>query len=92
MHPLVTQQHIDDYARDGAVLVRGLFADFVDDFGCRACVAAFTAGAAAQVVDHHPGAVIGHHHCDGAADPSARPGDEHDPAIHSSHAISPPTR
>ena len=31
MHPLVTQQHIDDYARDGAVLVRGLFADFVDE-------------------------------------------------------------
>ncbi|MEC7236965.1 MAG: phytanoyl-CoA dioxygenase, partial [Pseudomonadota bacterium] len=30
MHPLVTQQHIDDYARDGAVLVRGLFAGFVD--------------------------------------------------------------
>lgn len=31
MHPLITQQHIDNYARDGAVLVRGLFADFVDD-------------------------------------------------------------
>ena len=31
MHPLVTQQHIDDYARDGAVLVRGLFAAFVDE-------------------------------------------------------------
>ena len=31
MHPLVTQQHIDDYARDGAVLVRGLFAGFVDE-------------------------------------------------------------
>ena len=30
MHPLVTQQHIDDYARDGAVLVRGLFAGFVE--------------------------------------------------------------
>ena len=31
MHPLVTQQHIDDYARDGAVLVRGLLADFVEE-------------------------------------------------------------
>ena len=31
MHPLVTQQHIDDYARDGAVLVRGLLAGFVDE-------------------------------------------------------------
>ena len=31
MHPLVTQQNIDDYARDGAVLVRGLFAGFVDE-------------------------------------------------------------
>ena len=31
MHPLITQQHIDDYARDGAVLVRGLFAGFVDE-------------------------------------------------------------
>ena len=31
MHPLVTQQHIDDYARDGAVLVRGLFSGFVDE-------------------------------------------------------------
>ena len=31
MHPLVTQQHIDDYARDGAVLVRGLFAGFADE-------------------------------------------------------------
>ena len=31
MHPLVTQQHIDDYARDGAVLVRGLLAGFVEE-------------------------------------------------------------
>ena len=31
MHPLVTQQHIYDYARDGAVLVRGLFVGFVDE-------------------------------------------------------------
>ena len=28
MHSLITQDHIDSYARDGAVLVRGLFADF----------------------------------------------------------------
>ena len=31
MHPLITQQHIDDYARDGAVLVRGLLAGFVEE-------------------------------------------------------------
>ena len=31
MHPLVTQQHIDDYARDGAVLVRGLLSGFVEE-------------------------------------------------------------
>ena len=31
MHPLVTKQQIDDYARDGAMLVRGLFAGFVDE-------------------------------------------------------------
>ena len=30
MHPLITQDHIDSYARDGAVLVRGLFNGFVD--------------------------------------------------------------
>ena len=30
MHPLITQDHIDSYARDGAVLVRGLFDGFVD--------------------------------------------------------------
>ncbi|TMM55341.1 phytanoyl-CoA dioxygenase family protein [Sulfitobacter sabulilitoris] len=29
-HPLITQRHIDDFARDGAVLVKGLFADHVD--------------------------------------------------------------
>ena len=31
MHPLITKQHIDDYARDGAVLVRGLLAGFVEE-------------------------------------------------------------
>ncbi|HCA14549.1 MAG TPA: hypothetical protein DEO58_07080, partial [Alphaproteobacteria bacterium] len=30
-HPLVTQQHIDSYRAHGAVLVKGLFADHVDD-------------------------------------------------------------
>ena len=30
MHSLITQDHIDSYARDGAVLVRGLFAGFVE--------------------------------------------------------------
>ena len=29
-HPLLTQDHIDDYQRDGVVLVKGLFADHVD--------------------------------------------------------------
>jgi ectoine hydroxylase-related dioxygenase (phytanoyl-CoA dioxygenase family) len=29
-HPLITQDHIDAYQRDGAVLVKGLFADHVD--------------------------------------------------------------
>lgn len=29
-HPLLTQKHIDDYQRDGVVLVRGLFKDQVD--------------------------------------------------------------
>jgi ectoine hydroxylase-related dioxygenase (phytanoyl-CoA dioxygenase family) len=31
MHPLITQDHVDAYARDGAVLVKGLFADWVDE-------------------------------------------------------------
>lgn len=30
MHPLITQDHIDAYQRDGAVLVKGLFKDQVD--------------------------------------------------------------
>ena len=30
MHPLLTQAHIDAYQRDGVVLVKGLFADFVE--------------------------------------------------------------
>ena len=29
-HPLLTQDHIDNYQRDGVVLVKGLFADHVD--------------------------------------------------------------
>ncbi|MDA7423646.1 phytanoyl-CoA dioxygenase family protein [Thalassococcus lentus] len=29
-HPLLTQQHIDDYQRDGVVLVKGLFRDHVE--------------------------------------------------------------
>ena len=29
-HPLVTQDHIDTYQRDGVILVKGLFADHVD--------------------------------------------------------------
>ena len=30
MHKLITQNHIDTYQRDGVVLIKGLFADFVD--------------------------------------------------------------
>ncbi len=30
MHPLITQDHIDSYQRDGVVLVRGLFADHLE--------------------------------------------------------------
>ena len=30
MHSLITQQHIDTYQRDGVVLVKGLFADWVE--------------------------------------------------------------
>ncbi len=30
MHPLITQDHIDTYQRDGVVLIKGLFADYVD--------------------------------------------------------------
>lgn len=29
-HPLITQDHIDTYQKDGVVLVRGLFADHID--------------------------------------------------------------
>lgn len=29
-HPLVTQEHIDTYQRDGVVLIKGLFADYVE--------------------------------------------------------------
>ena len=31
MAPLITQQHIDSYQADGAVLIKGLFADYVED-------------------------------------------------------------
>ncbi|NOR30860.1 MAG: phytanoyl-CoA dioxygenase, partial [Sulfitobacter sp.] len=30
MHPLVSQDDIDSYQRDGVVLIKGLFADHVD--------------------------------------------------------------
>ena len=30
-HPLITQEHIDDYQRDGVVLVKGLFKDQVEE-------------------------------------------------------------
>ncbi|OUS35435.1 phytanoyl-CoA dioxygenase [Rhodobacterales bacterium 56_14_T64] len=30
VHPLITQDHIDQYQRDGVVLIKGLFADQVD--------------------------------------------------------------
>jgi ectoine hydroxylase-related dioxygenase (phytanoyl-CoA dioxygenase family) len=30
-HPLITQNHIDAYQRDGVVLIKGLFADHVED-------------------------------------------------------------
>tara|TARA_R110002096_G_scaffold7102_3_gene31472 strand:- start:2418 stop:3218 length:801 start_codon:yes stop_codon:yes gene_type:complete len=30
IHPLITQTHIDDFQRDGVVLIKGLFADYVD--------------------------------------------------------------
>ena len=30
-HPLLTQDHIDAYARDGVVLVKGLFKDQVEE-------------------------------------------------------------
>jgi ectoine hydroxylase-related dioxygenase (phytanoyl-CoA dioxygenase family) len=29
-HPLISQDHIDTYQRDGVVLIKGLFADYVD--------------------------------------------------------------
>ena len=31
MHDLLTEEHIVSYARDGAVFIKGLFADHVDD-------------------------------------------------------------
>jgi ectoine hydroxylase-related dioxygenase (phytanoyl-CoA dioxygenase family) len=31
MHHLITQQHIDDFQRDGVVLIKGLFKDHIDD-------------------------------------------------------------
>lgn len=31
MHPLLNPQHIEDFEREGVVLIRGLFADWVDD-------------------------------------------------------------
>jgi hypothetical protein len=34
MHPLLTQNHIESYARDGVVLVKGLFKEQVEGF-CR---------------------------------------------------------
>ena len=30
MHPLITQDHVDTFQRDGVVLIKGLFADHVD--------------------------------------------------------------
>ena len=30
IHPLITQTHIDDFQRDGVVLIKGLFADHVE--------------------------------------------------------------
>ena len=30
MHPLITQKHVDDFDRHGAVLIKGLFADHID--------------------------------------------------------------
>ena len=29
-HPLISQDHIDAYQRDGVVMIRGLFADHID--------------------------------------------------------------
>jgi len=31
LHPLITQDHVDQFQRDGVVMVKGLFADYVDD-------------------------------------------------------------
>ena len=30
MHPLITQDHVDTFQRDGVVVIKGLFADHVD--------------------------------------------------------------
>ena len=35
MHPLVTQDHIDTFQRDGVVLIKGLFAGHVELTGNR---------------------------------------------------------
>ncbi len=45
MHPLISQDHIDAYARDGTVLIKGLFADHV---------AALRAGVARNMAEPGP--------------------------------------
>ena len=30
MHSLITARHIEDYQRDGVVLIKGLFAGYID--------------------------------------------------------------
>ena len=30
MHSLITTRHIEDYQRDGVVLIKGLFAGYID--------------------------------------------------------------
>jgi len=45
VHPLITQDHIDQYQRDGVVLIKGLFADQVD---------LLRAGVAANMADPGP--------------------------------------
>ena len=30
MHPFVTQEHVDTFQREGVVLIKGLFQDYVD--------------------------------------------------------------
>ena len=31
LHPLITQDHVDQFQREGVVLVKGLFAEYVDE-------------------------------------------------------------